>query len=135
MSVDEPAIRDLIDAARAARENAYAPYSGFKVGAVVLSASGKVYSGCNVENASYGLTICAERVAIAKAVSEGETTILAVAIVAGEHNPASPCGACLQVMAEFAPDAEPLTIITSSSDGAVKVRELSDYLPDPFTLR
>jgi len=91
----------LIDAALKAREKAYAPYSCFKVGAAVLGKSGTIYTGVNVENASYGLTICAERAAIAKAVSEGETELVAIAVVADSAKPAVPCGACRQVMAEF----------------------------------
>jgi len=131
---EQAEIDDLLHAARHARGSAYAPYSGFAVGAAVVTGSGKVYAGCNVENASYGLTICAERVAIAKAVSEGERVIRAVAIVAGEDEIARPCGACLQVMAEFAPGDEPLVIAASSVGGEVDVLRLEDYLPQRFTL-
>lgn len=117
-----------------AREQAYAPYSGFKVGAAVMGGSGRVYTGCNVENASYGLTLCAERVAVLKAISEGETHIRAVAIVAGGDLPARPCGACLQVIWEFTLPDEPVTIAVATPDLRCEVRTLSDYLPMPFRL-
>lgn len=92
---------ELIMAAKQARERAYAPYSQFKVGAAVLGESGRIYSGCNIENASYGLTNCAERTAVFKAVSEGEKTLSVLAVVADTFRPVAPCGACRQVMAEF----------------------------------
>ena len=96
---------DLIAAATAVREKAFAPYSRFRVGAAVRGASGRIHAGCNVESASFGLTCCAERVAVFKAVSEGETAIEAVAIVTDVSPPAAPCGACRQVLYEFGPDA------------------------------
>jgi cytidine deaminase len=92
----------LVDAAWAVRENAHAPYSGFQVGAAVLAEDGRIFTGCNVENLSYGLTQCAERVAIGSAVAAGVHRFLAVAVVADTAVPISPCGACRQVMAEFA---------------------------------
>jgi len=91
----------LVIAAQEAREKAYVPYSNFKVGAAVLTKKGTVYTGCNVENASYGLCNCAERTAIFKAISEGEREFAAIAIIADTHHPVAPCGACRQVMAEF----------------------------------
>ncbi len=91
----------LLQAAWKAREMAYAPYSNFKVGAALLSPDGRIFIGCNVENISYGLTICAERVAIGSAVAEGVRKFLAVAVVADTEVPISPCGACRQVLAEF----------------------------------
>lgn len=91
----------LVDAAWAVRENAHAPYSGFQVGAVVLAEDGRIFTGCNVENLSYGLTQCAERVAIGTAIAAGVRRFLAVAVVAETAVPISPCGACRQVMAEF----------------------------------
>ena len=130
--MDNETIASMIAAARDARENAYAPYSGFKVGAAVLGESGKICMGCNVENASYGLTVCAERVAIQKAVSEGERHIRAIAIAAGEHEIARPCGACLQVMREFAVPGEPFEIVASSADGSYDVHTLDEYQPMPY---
>lgn len=91
----------LIQAAKEARQKAYAPYSNFLVGAAVYAGSHKIYQGCNIENASYGLTNCAERTAIFKAISEGERKIEAIAIIGDTEGPISPCGACRQVMAEF----------------------------------
>jgi cytidine deaminase len=133
--LDNEKLTVMIEAAHNARRNAYAPYSGFKVGAAVLGGSSAIYTGCNIENASYGLTICAERVAIFKAISEGETVILAVVIVAGEHQPSPPCGACLQVISEFSPSDEPVTIVTCAADGSQYIRTLKDYLPTPFRLK
>ena len=94
-------MKKLILAAQLARQNAYVPYSNFKVGAAVLGKDGKIYTGCNVENASYGLCNCAERTAIFKAVSEGTLELVAIAVVADTAEPVAPCGACRQVMAEF----------------------------------
>jgi cytidine deaminase len=124
--------QQLLAAARRAQKRAYAPYSKFPVGAALLTASGKVYTGCNVENASYGLTICAERVAITKAVSEGEKKFRAIAIVAPSRY-LSPCGACRQVLAEFGD----LTVITADSRRIrhAQVHQLKYLLPHSFTLR
>ncbi len=120
----------LIEAAREALKNAYAPYSKFRVGAAVLTRSGKIYTGVNVENASFGLTVCAERVAVFKAVSEGDKEIEAVAVVAESDEPVAPCGACRQVIAEFNPNA---TIIMATADGRrVVTANLKDLLPSPF---
>ena len=135
MSIEKRLVSRLVAAAREARDNAYAPYSGFKVGAAVLGGSDKFYFGSNVENASYGLSVCAERVAILKAVSDGEREIKAVVVCAGEGEPAPPCGACLQVMAEFAPKNEPLVIVTCTASDTYTQATLADYLPIPFTLR
>lgn len=121
----------LVRAARDARVEAYAPYSKFRVGAAALGGSGKIFTGCNVENASYGLTLCAERVAIAKAVSEGEKEITAIAVVAGEKI-ARPCGACLQVMQEFSPAERPMMVVAASTNGDYDVLSLDGYLPKPF---
>jgi cytidine deaminase len=94
-------IKPLVEAAWAAREQAYAPYSGFQVGAAVVAADGRIFAGGNIENLSYGLTLCAERVAVAMAVAAGVRQIVAVAVVADTRVPISPCGACRQVLAEF----------------------------------
>jgi len=134
MPVEKDQLLAAISMARDARECAYAPYSGFKVGAVVVGESGRVYAGCNVENASYGLTICAERVAIYKAIYEGEATITAVVIVAGDTEPAPPCGACLQVISEFSSEDDPAIIVTYALDGSYRTYKLCDLLPVPFSL-
>jgi len=135
MPVEKAMLLAMIAAAIDHRKNAYAPYSGFKVGAAVVGGSGKkVYFGSNVENASYGLSMCAERVAILKAVSEGEREIRAVVVCAGEGEPVPPCGACLQVIAEFSPKDEPTVIVTCSADGTYTQATLADYLPMPFKM-
>lgn len=117
----------LIAAARRAREHAYAPYSGYAVGAAVRTRSGRVFTGCNVENASYGATVCAERVALWKAVSEGERDFEAIAVVT--LNGGSPCGLCRQVMAEFAPD---MRVIVADIHGNARVTTVHELLPDRF---
>lgn len=118
--------KDLLDAAIGARLKAYAPYSRFAVGAALLGKSGRVYLGCNVENISYGLTQCAERNAVATAVAAGETSFVSVTIVADTELPISPCGACRQVMAEFAPD---LVLVCANLAGASESFRMSDLLP------
>lgn len=119
---------ELLARARAVRDRAYAPYSGFRVGAALLGASGKVYTGCNVESASYGLTICAERAAVSAAVAAGETRFEAVAIASEGSGPVAPCGACRQVLAEFEPDLQ-----VWSEGGGVRVEwRLGQLLPEPF---
>ena len=124
-------LESLISASRAAMEKAYAPYSGFKVGAAVLGGSGGIYAGCNVENASYGLTICAERVAVFNAVSAGEKEIRAVAIANTTGKPAFPCGACRQVLAEFAPSDGKMEIHLVSDEG-IETHTLAELLPHAF---
>jgi len=119
---------ELIDLARKARKKAYTPYSHYKVGAALLGKSGKVYTGCNVENASYGHTVCAERTAVLKAVSEGETEFEAIAVVT--KNGGSPCGACRQVLSEFAPE---LTIYIADKNGEYRTTSMKKLLPDSFT--
>jgi len=117
---------NLIAAAMAVRERAYAPYSNFRVGAALLAADGSVFTGCNVENISYGLTICAERGAILAAVAAGQTTFEAIAIVAESVNPVSPCGACRQVMAEFTPG---LQVVCANLKGGIFRATLEELLP------
>lgn len=124
MAVDREA---LIDSARKARAFAYADYSNYSVGAAIVTKSGKVYTGCNIENAAYPATVCAERVAIWKAVSEGEREFSAIAIVTG--NGASPCGTCRQVMNEFAPDMQ---VFLASPDEVTGEYSVSDLLPLGF---
>src|SRR3984885_5963103 len=99
-------MNELVAAARAVRLNAHAPYSGFQVGAALETPAGVIIAGCNVENATYGLTICAERVAIVKAISEGERKFVRIAIVADTDTPTPPCGACRQILWEFGVDLE-----------------------------
>jgi cytidine deaminase len=117
----------LLQTARQAREQAYAPYSRYKVGAALLMDDGRVFSGCNVENASYGLSICAERTAVFKAVSEGARVITAVAVCTS--NAGSPCGACRQVLAEFAGD---VPVWLCDSQGGLRATTLYALLPDHF---
>ena len=119
---------DLTAAAREAREKAYAPYSGFAVGAALRAKSGRVFTGCNVENASYGLAICAERVAIFKAVAAGEREFDGLAVVSATLAP--PCGACRQVLAEFGLDTK---VIVAGLGDIHEVHTLRDLLPTAFT--
>ena len=126
--LDEDVRQQLLDQARRAREHAYAPYSNFKVGAAVLTASGRIFSGGNVENSSYGLTVCAERVAIFKAVLAGERKIRAVLIYTGTATLTPPCGAGLQVISEFAEDPE----IVLSNGRSTKTYRLRQLLPLGF---
>ena len=119
----------LVAAARVARENAYAPYSKYRVGAVAMAKSGKVYTGCNIENAAYPSGLCAERVAIFKAVSEGEREIAAIAVVTS--NLGSPCGACRQVLSEFASD-DALIVLAQARGNRRKKFSMKQILPDRF---
>lgn len=121
----------LIQEAIEARKQAYTPYSHFPVGAAVLTSDNHVYRGCNIENASFGLTNCAERTAIFKAVSEGEKEIKAIAIVADTKGPVSPCGACRQVMAEFC--NEETKVYLTNLDGDIQETSISGLLPGFFT--
>jgi len=119
----------LIAAARAAREHAHAPYSNFRVGAAVRAKSGRIFSGCNVENATYGLTLCAERVAVFKAISEGERGFDAVAVVADTDALTPPCGSCRQILWEFCGDAE---VVLANLRGKVERYRMAALLPKPF---
>lgn len=107
---------ELLEAARRVRAHAYAPYSHYAVGAAVRGASGRVYAGANVENASYGLALCAERSAVAAAVAAGEETITACAVVTSTSPPAAPCGMCRQVLAEFGADSLPVTLLNERGE-------------------
>jgi cytidine deaminase len=120
----------LIEAAAQVRERAYAPYSRFKVGAAVLSSRGQIYVGCNVENASYGLTLCAERAAIAMAVAAGDGRIVAVSVVTGAKAPAPPCGMCLQALAEFGGTAA--RVVLATLRGERKQFTLGELMPHGF---
>ncbi|MDO4392839.1 MAG: cytidine deaminase [Bacillota bacterium] len=121
----------LYDIAKTVSVNAYAPYSKFKVGAALLTEDGRVYSGVNIENSSYGATICAERTAFVKAISEGEKHFTAIAVYA-EGEEAIPCGICRQFMYEFAPE---LMIITGKTREEINVRSLNELLPVGFSLK
>ena len=115
--------------ARAARERAYAPYSRFHVGAALLADDGRVIPGANVENASYGLSMCAERTAAFRAASEGVRRLVAVAVAASNEEPTCPCGACRQVLWEFGPD---MVVVSEGAGGRREERRLADLLPDAF---
>ena len=119
---------DLIRAASTVRKQGYVPYSGFAVGAAVQCKSGAVFVGSNIENITYGLTICAERTATASAVAAGEREFVAIAVVADTSEPIVPCGACRQFLAEFAPE---LIIVSATVRGGQKIENLSHLLPDP----
>ena len=123
----------LMDKAKEASKASYSPFSRFAVGAAILTSSGKVYSGCNVENSSFGLTICAERTAIFKAVSEGEREVLAVAIYSPNSDSCYPCGACRQVLFEFQGDEDEILVITENL-GELEVKKLSYFLPCGFRI-
>jgi cytidine deaminase len=125
---------NLIAAAREARSRAYAPYSNYRVAAAVRASDGRVFTGCNIENASYGLSICAERVAVFAAVAAGAREIAAVAVATEDGG--TPCGACRQVLAEFVPrDGAPLTVLLVDAAGSVRETSLAALLPDAFRLR
>ena len=123
-------VEALVQAARAARERAYVPYSHFAVGAALLTASGEVFSGCNVENAAYGQAICAERTAIVSAVAAGHRDFVALAVVTPTTGPASPCGACRQTMVEFNLD---LQVILTNLQGDTVQTTARELLPGAFT--
>ena len=124
-------MNELIEQSKVAREAAYVPYSKFKVGAALLTEDGKVYQGCNIENSSFGLTNCAERTAIFKAVSEGNKKFKAIAVVADTNGPCSPCGACRQVISEFcAPD---MPVYLTNLNGDTLQTTVAELLPGAFT--
>lgn len=125
----ESEIRRLAEAAKLASERAYCPYSGFRVGAAVLTKDGEIYTGCNIENASYGLTICAERVALFSALAAGAKKITALAIYTDSPKPTSPCGACRQVIHELAPGAR---VAVANSQGVYAIKGEEELLPLGF---
>ncbi len=122
-------VERLINEAMAAREKAYAPYSNFRVGAAVLTKAGRCYTGCNVENVSYSLTCCAERVALFKAVSNGERDFEAIAITAGTDEYCAPCGACRQVLAEF---GAKIKVLMANRAGEYRLLTVAELLPEAF---
>jgi cytidine deaminase len=130
--IGDPKLEDLIARARAVREHAHADYSGFKVGAAVETVDGTIVTGCNIENATYGLTMCAERVAMFKALSDGHRGFRRMVVVAPPDAPTPPCGACRQVLWEFAGDIE---IILANLSGETGRHRLGDLLPQPFERR
>ncbi len=119
----------LISAAKRARENAHAPYSNFRVGAALRATSGRIFGGCNVENATYGLTICAERVAIFKAISEGERGFDAISVVTDTDALTPPCGACRQLIWEFCGD---VPVILANLKGKIEIIQMKELFPKPF---
>lgn len=120
----------LIEAAKEAAQKAYSPYSGYKVGAALLTNKGTIYTGCNIENASYSLTVCAERNAVAQAVINGENDFSAIAIYVDSEIPFPPCGACRQVLSEFAPSLR----VIYANNREIKTALLYELLPDSFQL-
>ncbi len=121
---------ELIELARQVRELAYAPYSKFKVGAVVECRDGRIFTGCNVENSSYGLTMCAERNALAKAVSEGGREFIRMAVIADAHAPVPPCGACRQVISELC--GKQTEIVMVNLRGQIETHTVDELLPEAF---
>ncbi|ACB84786.1 cytidine deaminase [Natranaerobius thermophilus] len=128
--IKEELIRNLLSQAEQALQNAYVPYSNYPVGAAMKTKDGETFTGCNVENASYGLTNCAERTAIFKAVSHGYRDIQVMAVVSNSERHASPCGACRQVISEFSDDA---ILILANKDGDYQIVKASELLPGAFT--
>ena len=121
--------KKLARLARQARKHSFSPYSHFRVGAALLTKSGRIYTGCNIENSSYGLTVCAERTALFKAVSEGERKFIAIAVASDGGESTPPCGACLQVIMDLAGDID---VIMVGGRGSVKVIPMRELLPFPF---
>ena len=132
MAASEASLPGLIAAARAARDQAMADFSGFKVGAALETTGGQIITGCNIENASYGLTVCAERVAIFKALSEGHRTFARIVVVADTASPTPPCGACRQIMWEFCGD---IVVVIANLTAVTATLQMKDLLPLPFDRR
>lgn len=124
-------IEHLINEAKEARNMAYTPYSKFNVGAALLTKDGKVYKGCNIENASYSMTNCAERTALFKAISEGDKDFVAIAVIADTKRPVSPCGACRQVISELCP--KDMKVILTNLQGDIQEINVEDLLPGAFS--
>lgn len=123
----------LVKKAQAARKYSYSPYSHFRVGAAILTTSGKIFTGCNIENSSFGLTICAERTAIFKAVSEGHKKFKAIAVATDEDEFVAPCGACRQVLMDLA--GGDIDFVLSKNNGETSVMKLSELYPYPFSAK
>jgi cytidine deaminase len=124
--------KELLKSAMNARESAHAPYSNFKVGAAIRTKDGKIYSGCNIENATYGLTICAERTAIFKAISEGKKEFAEIAVVADTDELTPPCGACRQIIWEFCGD---IPVILTNLQGKSEIVQMSELFPRAFDVK
>jgi cytidine deaminase len=122
-------IEKLMEKAKKVRKNAYAPYSGFKVGSAVLTNDGKIFTGCNIENASFGLSVCAERIALFKAISMGYKDFQAIAIICNSEKPCTPCGACRQVMIEFSPEMD---VIMCNLHSKIIIKKAKQLIPDAF---
>lgn len=131
MNLQDEIFSNLFNAAKSARENSCAIYSNFKVGAAILTKDGKIYSGCNIESSSFGLSMCAERNALSNALCEGEREFETILITADSPEPVSPCGACRQLLYDYAPD---LTVIMTNLKGDRLVEEISELLKHPFGL-
>jgi cytidine deaminase len=129
--LDESLIRSLLENARMARDAAHAPYSNFKVSAAVLTTDGQIFTGCNIENASFGASMCAERVAICTAIAAGHRQFQALAVIADTPQPVAPCGLCRQVLAEFSPDCQ---VIMANLQKEYHVVKMADLLPSAFEL-
>jgi len=125
--------KSLIEAAERARANAYAPYSGYEVGAALVTPDGRVFAGCNVENASSGLALCAERSAVAQLVASGSRTIAALVVVTPGPEPGSPCGLCRQTLSEFAADL-PIGLALPGDEAPRAIKTLANLFPDPFRI-
>ena len=129
MELTPEVVQRLVEAAAAIRDRAYAPYSRFRVGAALLLSNNELITGCNVENASFGLSVCAERNAVAAAVAAGTTSFLAMAVVTDSSPPSSPCGACRQVLTEFGD----FPVIVANTSGERRVTSVAELLPDAFS--
>jgi len=130
LPIDEARLRELVAAAKKALENAYAPYSGYRVGAALLTGTGRIFTGANVENAAYGESLCAERAAVAGAIAGGERELIALAIAAENGKTAAPCGSCRQVIVEFSPEC----LVVMAGDDGITIRPARDLLPMAFKL-